>query len=257
MYSVRLISWEVMKALTLAFLGLLAVKGVSSFAAKRQAKRGKHLALMTTALYLITLALVVLGARAIGYNLAAEVYRWTSEANLNQSKLPEAYSNALRAVALRPGVIANWRTLARAKIALHQFESLLDDAPAFRSLTDGDLDEEDAYNFSLCYFYLGQYDKLIPATERLIQRNRSYAAPYVLQGLAYTALGKHAEAEWSFLVVLQIFPTNEAAFEGLVHDYFLAGNRQRALDLLNESAKFRFPPEARARFENLKRLYAQ
>ncbi len=256
MYSVRLICWEVMKALTLAFLGLLAAKGVSSFAAERQAKRGKHLAL-TTALYLITLALVVLGARAIGYNLAAEVYRWTSDRNLSQSQMEQAYSNAMRAVALRPGVIANWRTLARTKIALHQFESLLDDASAFRSLTGGDLDEEDAYNFSVCYFYLGQYDKLILATERLIQRNRSYAAPYVLQGLAYSALGKHAEAEWSFLAVLQIFPTNQAALEGLAHDYFLAGNRRRALELLDESAKFRFPPEARARFENLKRLYAQ
>lgn len=249
MYEIRFIFWESLEALSLVFLGLLAVKAVSGPVSR--------LAILKMALYGAILALVILGARILGYDVASEVYRWTSGRNLERSELAGAYDNAVRAVRLRPGSIANWRTLALVKLAQHQFESLLEDLPAFRALTGGDLDEQDAYRFAICYFYLGQYDQLILATERLIEQNRSFAAPYVLQGMAYTALGKHAEAAGSFSAVLQIFPNNQAAVEGLAHDYFLAGKRGRALAVLDETTKFRFSPETVARFQALKRLYAQ
>lgn len=255
MNEARFVFWELMKALCLIFAGLLVSKAVSGLRARGLA--GRISRLLKAALYLAVLALVLVGARSIGYDAASEVYRWSAGSNLRRPELAKAYDNALQAVRLRPGSIANWRMLAEVKLAQHQFESLLDDLSAFRSLSGGDLDEEDGYRFALCYFYLGQYDKLVSASERLIERNRSFAAPYVLQGLAYTALGKHAEAEWSFLAVLQMFPNNQAAVEGLAHDYFLAGQRARALAVLNATSNYRFPPEVTARFTILKRLYAQ
>lgn len=257
MDEVRVIFAESLKALGLAFLALLAVKAVSGLKVAGQKRRARRVGPVKVVLYLAILVMVIVGARNVGYNVAAGVYRWASEDNLRQSEIPKAYANALRAVSLRPGTIANWRALAMTKLVQHQFESLLEDLPAFQSLAGGDLDEEDAYHFALCYFYLGQYDKLMRTTEQLIARNRSYAAPYILQGLAYTALGKRSEAEWSFMAVLQMFPNHQAAVEGLSHEFFLEGRRDRALAILNETAKYHFPPETRARFEDLKRFYAQ
>jgi cytochrome c-type biogenesis protein CcmH/NrfG len=92
---------------------------------------------------------------------------------------------------------------------------------------------------------------------RLIRQNPAYAAPYVLQGLAYTAEKKYPEAQQSFLGVLQIFPNNQAAVEGLARAFYLGGDRQRARAVLDETAKFPFPPPARERFEALKGLYDQ
>lgn len=254
---VRIIFGESMKALGLVFLGLLAVKTVSALRTQSDKSGAKRLGLVKSVLYLIVLALVVLGARSVGTNVAASFYRWASENNLRRSDLPTAYANAQQAVRLRPDVIANWRALATIKLAEHQYQSLLDDLPAFRSLAGGDLDEEDAYRFALCYFFLGQYDNVVKVTDQLVLRNRIYAAPLILQGMAYTALRKYAEAEWSFLAVLRQFPTNQSAVEGLAHQYFLAGKRARAVEVLNETARFGFSPEARRRFETLKRLYAQ
>ena len=124
-------------------------------------------------------------------------------------------------------------------------------------MSKGGLDEEDEYQFALCSFFLGQYDKVVATTLRLIRQNPAYAAPYVLQGLAYTAEKKYAEAQQSFLGVLQIFPNHQAAVEGLARAYYLGGNRQQALTVLDQTAKFSFPPPVRQRFEALKGLYAQ
>ena len=251
MYDIRFVFWEGMKALSLAFLGLLAVKSIGNLAGQRK------LGTARITLYAVVLGLVGLGARIIGDDTASELYRWAAEDNLKQGDYSKAYENGLRAVNLRPGQITNWRTLASAKLYQDQFESVLADLSAFQSLSGGDLDESEAYRFALCHFYLGEYDKVISSTERLIERNRSYAAPYVLQGNAYTILGKHAEAEGSFLAILQQFPNNQPAVEGLAHEYFLEGQRARALAVLTETTKYSFPSEARTRFEALKQLYAQ
>lgn len=240
--------------LSLVFLALLAAKGVGSLQAQGSASR---LATVRGLLYAAILALVTLGARAVGYDLAAEVYNWASRDNLAYSQIPKAYDNASRAVELRPGVLRYWRVLAATKFVQQQFAAVLDDLPAFQSLSGGGLDEEDTYRFATCYFFLGEYNKVLPLTHRLIRENRFYAAPYVLQGMAFTAMKRYPEAERSFLDVLQIFPSQEMAVEGLAHVYFLAGNRRGTQGVLNETAKYPFPPEARKRFEALKRLYAQ
>ena len=57
--------------------------------------------------------------------------------------------------------------------------------------------------------------------------------------------------------MLQIFPDNQAAVETLARAYYLGGDRQRALAVLDETAKFPFPPPVRQRFEALKGLYDQ
>jgi tetratricopeptide (TPR) repeat protein len=145
----------------------------------------------------------------------------------------------------------------QAKIRLQQLQSAVDDEPTFLTLSRGNLDEVDEYNFALCSFFLGQYDKVVATTLRLIRQNPAYAAPYVLQGLAYTAERKYPEAQQSYLAVLQIFPNNQAAAEGLAHAFYLDGKRQQALAVLDETAKFPFPPPVRQRFEALKGLYDQ
>ena len=104
---------------------------------------------------------------------------------------------------------------------------------------------------------IGEYDKVVAITLRLIRQNPSYAAPYVLQGLAYTAAKKYPEAQQSFLAILQVFPNNQAAVEGLARVYYLSGDRQRALATLGETTKFTFPAPVRERFEALKGLYGQ
>jgi hypothetical protein len=45
--------------------------------------------------------------------------------------------------------------------------------------------------------------------------------------------------------------------EGLARAFYLGGDRQRALAVLDETVKFPFPPPARERFEALKGLYDQ
>jgi tetratricopeptide (TPR) repeat protein len=158
---------------------------------------------------------------------------------------------------MRPNDLTYWQVLIQTKMSLQQLQSALDDEPAVRALGKGNVDELDDYQFALCRFFLGEYDKVVATTLRLIRQNPSYAAPYVLQGLAYTAEKKYPEAQQSFLAILQIFPNNQAAVEGLARAYYLAGDRQHALAVLDESAKFPFSPPVRERFESLKGLYAQ
>ena len=103
----------------------------------------------------------------------------------------------------------------------------------------------------------GRYDRVTATTSNLIRKNPSYAAPYVLQGLAYTAVKKYPEAEQSYLTILQKFPNHQAAWEGLARAYFLAGDRRQALAVLGQTANFAFPEPVRQRFEALKGLYDQ
>ena len=204
-------------------------------------------------LYALILALAGLGAWNAGNDVAAEVYLWSCNSNLGRGDLVKAYSNALQAVSVRPNNLSYWRALIQTKMRLQQLQSVLDDEPAVRALSNGDLDEVDEYQFALCSYFLGQYDKVVATTLRLIRQNPSYAAPYVLQGLAYTAEKKYPEAQQSFLAVLQIFPNNQAAVEGLARAFYLAGDRQRALAVLDETAKFPFPAARAAEIRGAER----
>ena len=245
----RFVFWETIKILGLVFLGLVASKAVAAFRVRQ--------AWIKPALYTVILALAGLGAWEAGNDVAAEVYMWSSSSNLSRGDLVKGYANALQAVSLRPNNLSYWRTLRQSKVLMGQLQSALDDEPAVRALSKGDVDEVDDYDFALYWYFLGQYDKVVGTTLRLIRQNPAYAAPYVLQGLAYTAEKKYPEAQQSFLGVLQIFPNNQAAVEGLARAYYLGGDRQRALAVLDETANFPFPPPARERFEALKGLYEQ
>lgn len=266
--AIRFVCWEVMKALALVFLALLAAKAVSNLGgagAERQAPRGQArlggqaqgLPWIRAALYALIVALVILGARPLGDNWAAQIYLWASRDHLTQGNVSRAYDEALRAVQLRPGILRNWRALAEAKLAQGQWASVLEDRPSFLTVSRGPLDEEDAYVFAHCTLALGQYDQAIAAARDIIRRNPSYVAPYILLGLAYSAEKKYPEAERAFLDVLQMFPNNQAAVEGLAHTYFLAGNRASAVAVLDQTARYSFSAEARKRFEALKALYGK
>jgi tetratricopeptide (TPR) repeat protein len=257
MEEVRFIFWTAIKTLSLVFLGLLAAKAVAGLPARDAARRGRDLSWLRGTLYGLILLLVVLGARDVGLDVAAQNYAWTSGRNLDQFQLAQAYVNARRAVELRPGALGYWQTLAQAKLALRQFASLEADMPIIQALSGGKLDEEDAYRLAVCYYYLAEYDKVIPLAEHMIKENRVYASAYVLQGLTYTAQRKYPEAQRTFLEVLQMFPSQQAAVEGLAHVHFLRGDTAGALEVLDQTAKFPFPPEARKRFAALKALYAQ
>jgi tetratricopeptide (TPR) repeat protein len=247
--AIRFVFWEAVKVLGLVFLGLVTSKWVAALTVRK--------GWIKPALYGLLLVLAGGGAWIAGNDVAAEVYMWTSSSNLTRGDLVNAYSNALQAVSLRPNNLTYWHALIQAKMGLQQLQSVLDDEPAVRALSNGDLDEVDEYQFALCLYFLGEEDKVVATTLRLIRQNPSYAAPYVLQGLAYTAEKKYPEAQQSFLAVLQIFPNNQAAVEGLARAFYLGGDRRRALDVLDETVKFPFPPPARQRFEALKGLYDQ
>jgi len=246
---IRFVFWEAVKVLALVFLGLVSTKAVAALSVRTGWIR--------PALYALILAFAGIGAWEAGNDVAAEVYMWSSNSNLSRGDLAKAYSNAIQAVRLRPSNLTYWRALMQVKMRLQQFQSMVDDEPAMRALSNGNLDEVDDYQFALCSLFLGQHDKVVATTLRLIRQNPSYAAPYVLQGLAYTAEKKYPEAQQSFIAVLQIFPSNQAAVEGLARAYYLAGDRQRARAVLDETVKFPFPPPIRQRFEALKGLYDQ
>jgi len=246
---IRFIFWEAAKVLGLVFLGLLSAKAVAALTVRNRWRK--------VPLYALILGLAGLGAWYAGNDVAAQVYMWSCESDLDHGDLVKAYSNALHAVSLRPNNLSYWHSLMQVKIHLNQLQSALDDEPAVRALSNGNLDEEDEYQFALCRFFLGQYDKVLATTVRLIRQTPSYAAPYVLQGLAFTAEKKYHEAEQSCLAVLQIFPNNQAAVETLARAYYLGGDRRRALAVLDETIKFPFPPPVRQRFEALKGLYDQ
>lgn len=249
MEIIRFVFWEAVKVIALVFLGLVSAKGVASL----QVRRGW----IKPVLYVLILALAGLGAWNAGNDVAAEVYLWSCNSNLGRGDLVKAYSNALQAVAKRPNSLSYWRALIQTKIRLQQLQSVLDDEASVRALSKGDMDEEDEYQFALCSFFLGEYDKVVATTLRLIRQNPSYAAPYILQGLAYTAQRQYPEAQQSYLAVLQIFPNNQAAVEGLARAFYLAGDRQRAVAVLDETGKFPFSAPARQRFDALKGLYEQ
>lgn len=249
MEVIRFIFWEAVKVLGLVLLGLVSTQAVAALTVRK--------GWVKPALYALILALAGLGSWYAGNDVAAEVYMWSSNSNLARGDLVKAYSNALRAVSLRPNNLSYWHALILAKIRLQQLQSALDDEPAVQALSKGQLDEVDEYQFALCSFFLGQNDQVVATTVRLIRQNPSYAAPYVLQGLAYTAEKKYAEAEQSFLAVLQIFPTHQGAVEGLARAFYLGGDRRRALKVLEATAKFPFSPQGRERFEALKGLYDQ
>lgn len=259
MDEIRFIFWEAMKTMALAFLALLSAKVIGGLRARSGpgGTRSRICVIARGVLYCVLLTLAVAGARGIGRDVAAELYFTASQDNLNHRRVGQAYNNALSAVRLRPGVLRYWQTLAGTKLLQHQFRSLLEDQEVLRTVVGGRLEEADALRFAWAHFFLGQYEQVIPLTQELIRNNRFYAAPYVLQGDTFLALEKYADAERSFLDVLQIFPSQEDAVEGLAHVYFLMGDTPRALAVLDETARHPFPPEARERFASLKALYAQ
>jgi tetratricopeptide (TPR) repeat protein len=249
MEAIRFIFWEAIKVLGLVFLGLVAAKSVAALTLRK--------AWIKPVLYALILALAGLGAWYAGNDVAAEVYMWSSNSNLARGELAKAYANALQAVSMRPNNLSYWHALTQTKMRMQQLQSALDDEPAVRALSNGNLDEVDEYQYALCWFFLGKYDKVVATTLRLIRQNPAYAAPGVLQGLAYTAERKYPEAQQSFLAVLQIFPNNQAAVEGLARAYYLGGDRRRAVGVLDMTAKFPFPSPVRERFEALRELYDQ
>jgi tetratricopeptide (TPR) repeat protein len=255
--TIRFIFWLVMKTLGLAFVGLLTAKAIAGLRSEYPSGDSRLWRWSRGVLYGAALVLVILGARSLGFDAAAEVYASASGKNLEHAQLDKAYNNALRAVQMRPKVLRYWRQLAASKLALHQCDSLLLDRPAFEALSGGGLADEDGYPFAACHFFLGDYDKAILLTQQSVERNQIFAPPYVLQGAAYTAQRKYREAEKDFLHVLQLFPTHQLAVEGLAHTYYLAGNRVGAVGVLNETKQYPFSPQARQRFEALKALYAQ
>jgi tetratricopeptide (TPR) repeat protein len=246
---IRFIFWEAIKILGLVFLALFSAQAIANLQPRR--------VWVAPALYALLLGLVTAGAWTAGHDIAAEVYIWTAYSNLGRGELVKAYGNALRAVMLRPGNLHCWGILMQSKMRLHQFQSALDDEPTFRVLSGDSLDEADEYNFALCSFLLGQYDQVFQTTAHLIRQSPMYAAPYILQGLADIVQKKYSDAEKSYLAVLQLFPNHQAAVEGLARAYYLDGQRQRALAVIDETAKFPFPAPVRQRFEALRGLYDQ
>jgi tetratricopeptide (TPR) repeat protein len=253
----RFIFWELLKILGVAFTSLLAVKAVASRKATGGNSLASKLARVQPWLYAVILALVGFAAWNLGYDIAAEVYYWTSLSDAQNSRLSKAYLNSLQAVVLRPGVPRYWKALEAAKFNLGQFASVVDDWPALHRLAGGDWDEVDSYRFAVSLFFLGRYDEALSIAKQLIRQNRFYMPPFILQGDILTAQRKYGEAQQAFAAVLQFLPTDQAAVEGLAHANFLEGNRQQALKVLEETSKLPFSIEARKRFEALKGLYGQ
>jgi tetratricopeptide (TPR) repeat protein len=245
------IFWEAVKALALLVLALLAVKAVRAFTRERQ-RSGLGLVL-----YGAIVVLAALGARIIGQDIAAEVYNWVGEKDLDGHRWAAALGNSMRAVDLRPGVRSYWDLLARAKFSTHQYASLLRDEQVFRELNPRGLGEDDLMRFAYCRLFLGQYRDVIPLTGEVIHLNPGYPKPYVIEGLAETGLRRYEDAERDFLKALQLLPTQADAVEGLAHVYFLMGSTDRALAVLDTTARYSFPAEARGRFQALKALYEQ
>ena len=242
------------KVLGLLFLALLASKAVGAL--RRPSPERRRNSLAAWGLYAVILALVALGALTIGYDIAAETYSRASGRNFMRRETAQACANAQRAVELRPGNLRYWQTLSTMKFAEKQYASLVADTPALQSLAGGTLEEADAYRLAVSFFLLGHYAKVHPLTQTLMRENRAYAAPYVLEGYTLIAEKQFAQAAKVFLEVLQMFPSQQAAVEGLAHAHYLGANRGAALSVLEQTAQFRFPPEVRQRFEALKGLYA-
>jgi tetratricopeptide (TPR) repeat protein len=255
--EIRFIFWEVLKTVALILMALLSAKAIRGLRGGGVSDRSQQLRFLRGFLYFVLLAMVAFGALGIGDDVAAELYFTASGANLDRSQVGQAYNNALSAVRLRPSVLRYWQMLASTKLRQVQYKSFLKDQTTLQALSPGRLEESDAMRCALARFFLGQYEQVIPLTRELIRDNRLYAAPYVLQGNSFLALKNYPEAERSFLEVLQIFPGQQDAVEGLAHAHFLAGDTRQALAVLDETARYSFSPEARKRFASLKALYEQ
>lgn len=250
------IFWEALKAFALVFLALLAVKIIGTISISAS-KGGKRIKAIKGTLYIFVLVVVVLGARVLGTDVAAEVYYVTAQKNLAHHEVRLAYSNALRAVERRPAELRNWQALERAKILGHQYASALEDEPALKALSGGELDPDDEIRFATCRYELGQYGEVVKLSGSIIQKNRFYPLAYLLQGTTYVALKQYAAAENTLLALLDLFPTETEGVTELAHAYYLSGNAPRALAVLDATKHYDFPPQARARFEALKTFYAQ
>ncbi|HEV2348386.1 MAG TPA: hypothetical protein VG028_00915 [Terriglobia bacterium] len=258
MLKLRFIFSETLLTLGLLFLGLVAVKATGGLRARGSAKEpGRGLVWVRGFLHTTILVLVVLGARGLAVGLAAGIHAWESEDDITANRVDLAYSNALRAVELRPGELDYWKDLSASKFRIGQFASVLKDKPVFQALSGGKLNDETMMRFAYCHYYLGEYDQVLPMTEELIRSNHFFAAPYVLEGMTYTAQRKFTQAEQTYLAVLQVFPSQESAVEGLAHVHYLMGHPETAQKVLDETTKFPFAPPSRQRFEDLKAFYAQ
>ena len=244
--------WEILKAFALVVVALLAAKAVKSFLGSSRPWAAPRLLL-----YAVILGLVTLAAQTLGLDMAAEVYSWASQRNLDRRDYVLAYSNAVRAVDLRPGVLGYWQLLSRSKFDLRQFESVLRDESALRTLSPRELDDDDLLRLAYCHYFLGQYGEVISLTRQFIGRNPGYPKSYILQGQSEIGLRQYPEAVRDFMTSLPILPTQEDAVEGLAHAYFVSGNTAQAAAVLDATAHYSFPPLARDRFRALKSLYEQ
>lgn len=242
-----------MKALGLLFLGLLATKAVEGL--RPHESHDRRRTPFQWGLAGVILALVALGAITIGYDVAAEFYARAGERGLAERDLARAYTHARQAVEFRPGNLRYWQVLSTVKFTQKHYASVIADGPALQALGGGNLSEPDAYRLSVVHYLVGEYDQVHPLTRRLIRDNRFYAAPHVLEGYTLLAESKHDEATKVFLEVLRMFPEHQSAVEGLAHAQYLGGNPGAAISVLNQTAKYKFPPEVRNRFEALKGLY--
>jgi Flp pilus assembly protein TadD len=238
---------ESLKALALLFLALIASRVAAATRIRSLSVAGRAL----------TAALAIWAARGLGVEISAGTHNFAAASELERQEPARAYANALRAAELKPGTLSYWESLEQSKVALRQFNSALQDEPVLTGLAGGELDESDALFYAWCHYDVGDYEQALARTRRLIRKNPYFAAPYTLQGHAYVAEKNYEQAKQSYLTVLQMFPNDAAAVEGLAHVYYLSGNAAGAEEVLRQTGKYSFPAEARRRFEDLKRLYAQ
>ena len=258
MYNYTFVFSKILETLSLAFLSVVAVKAIGSLKSREPERDAlRRLVWLRSVLYAAVLALAIVGARGIGIESSARFHSVASESEVPQMQLASAYANARRAVELRPGGLRYWQDLSVAKFTLGQFNSVLKDEPVIRALNGGNLDEATALRCSRSHYFLGQYDEVVPLTEGVIQTNRFLGAPYVLEGLTYIAQKKYAQAKQRFLIALQTDPSQLPAVEGLAHAHYLMGDVGNALEVLNDTEKFPFSPEARKRIDDLKAFYAR
>ncbi|MGD0697144.1 MAG: hypothetical protein ABSB82_20185 [Terriglobia bacterium] len=248
---------ETVAALALVFLSLLSVKAVGGLRWRGPEKSPPALVWIRSVLYVAIAALAIWGARGFGSDLAAGLRALASESDIQHTRFVQAYVNASRAVELRPNVAIYWRELSVAKFFLNQYQSALEDEPAYRALKGSEFDQEASMRYSYCHYALGQYAQVFPLTEQVIRENPMYPLPYIVEAMAYTAEKKYAHAMQRYLDALKYSPDQEACVVGLAHVHYLMGDPGGALEVLNATAKISFPPEARKRFDDLKAFYAQ
>ena len=257
MEKVQFVFWELTKSLVLIFLGLVSVKAVGALKPIDGSRAASWLVPLKGAFYALILGLAVCGADIVGNDLSAETYYWVSATNLNHRQLDKAYSNALRSVNLRPGILRYWQRLAEIMLRARQYTSAIQDELSIKALNGGQLPEDDAVRFATSSLLLGRYHRVITLTAHLIRTNPSYAVPFILRGNAELSLRAYGDAEKTFLGSLKRDPTLTPAVEGLAQAYYLSGDHSRCMAVLNATTKFPFTPEERKRFQELRELYGQ